>query len=123
MGSLHGEFVVPAPGGGYETLATQTGTVTAVGSSSVTVKSDDGFSRTYAVGDNTAVNAGNNGISDVKSGDTVHVTAVVNGGKATAVDLVDQTRLQQIGSTWMPAFPGPAAGSGSSSSSSSSTSA
>src|SRR5262249_42514770 len=45
---LHGEFVVPK-NGAFETLDTQTGKVTDVSSTSISVKSDDGFSKTYAV--------------------------------------------------------------------------
>ena len=105
FGAIHGEFTVTAPGGGYETLATQRGTVTAVSSSSITLKSADGFTRSYAIGANTLVVAGNNGIADVKSGDTVRILAVVNGGTANAVDLVDATRVQQLRGRWLPAFP------------------
>src|SRR5947208_488368 len=49
MGGIHGEFTTRAPGGGYQTVATQRGEATAVSSSSITVKSEDGFSRTYTV--------------------------------------------------------------------------
>ncbi|BBX68978.1 hypothetical protein MPSYJ_24390 [Mycolicibacterium psychrotolerans] len=48
--ALHGQFVVPATGGGYTTLVIQTGTVTAVSPASVTVRSADGFSQQYAIG-------------------------------------------------------------------------
>jgi hypothetical protein len=47
--SLHGEFVVPDGSGGYTTELTQTGTVTAISPDSITVRSEDGFSQTYAV--------------------------------------------------------------------------
>ena len=105
FGAIHGEFTAPAPGGGYETLATQVGTVSSVSSSSITVKSADGFTRSYTVDRNTLVTAGNNGIADVNSGDTVHVLAVVSGGKASAVELVDLTRAQQVRGRWLPPFP------------------
>ena len=103
-GALHGEFTMPAPGGGYQTLAAQTGQVTSVSTSSIALKSEDGFVRTYSVDDNTLVTAGNNGISDVKTGDAVHVLAVVSGGKARAVDIVDATTVQQSRGRWAP-FP------------------
>ncbi|MEI8408959.1 MULTISPECIES: hypothetical protein [unclassified Kribbella] len=45
--ALHGEFVTAKDGGGYETIATQKGEVTAVSTTSITVKSADGYSRTY----------------------------------------------------------------------------
>jgi hypothetical protein len=105
FGALHGEFTIPAPGGGYQTLAVQTGQVTSVSASSIAVKSEDGFVRTYSVDDSTLVTAGNNGISDVKTGDTVRVVAVVSGGKARAVDIVDATTVQQSRGRWAP-FPG-----------------
>ena len=81
---IHGEFVAPAPSGGYQTIATQKGTVTDVSATSLKVKSEDGFERTYVVNDDTMVGAGNNGIADVAVGDDVHVTAVVTGDTATA---------------------------------------
>ena len=104
FGALHGEFTMPAPGGGYQTLAVQTGQVTSVSTSSIALKSEDGFVRTYSVDDNTLVTAGNNGISDVKTGDAVHVVAVVSGGEARAVDIVDATTVQQSRGRWAP-FP------------------
>lgn len=47
--SLHGEFVVPNGAGGYTTELTQTGTVTAISATSITVKSEDGYSQTYVI--------------------------------------------------------------------------
>jgi hypothetical protein len=48
--SLHGERVVVANDhGGFETLVTQTGMVTAISPTSVTARSDDGFAQTYAI--------------------------------------------------------------------------
>jgi hypothetical protein len=102
MGGIHGEFTTRAPGGGYQTLASQIGEVTSVSASSVTVKSEDGYSRTYVVDDNTLVNAGNNGIADVKKGDTVRITALVSGGKARAVDLMDITKTGALRGRWLP---------------------
>jgi len=46
---LHGEFVVPDGSGGYATEMTQTGVVTAISPSSITVRSEDGFSQAYVV--------------------------------------------------------------------------
>jgi hypothetical protein len=89
--SLHGEFTVEKEDGGYQTVATQTGEVTAVSTDSITVKSEDGYSRTYAVTEDTMVNAARDGIGDIKNGDTVHVMATVADGKATAVNVNDNT--------------------------------
>ena len=104
-GGIHGEFTTRAPGGGYQVIATQMGEVTEVSGSSVTVRSEDGFSRGYGVDDNTMVNAGNQGIGDVKRGDQVRVTAVVRDGKASAVDLHDVTQARQLRDRWLPPRP------------------
>jgi hypothetical protein len=55
--SLHGEFVVPDGAGGYTTELTQTGAVTAISPTSITVRSEDGYSQTYVI-PSTAANAG-----------------------------------------------------------------
>ena len=46
---LHGEFVVSDANGGYTTVFTHTGTVTAVSAASITVRSDDGYKQTYMI--------------------------------------------------------------------------
>jgi hypothetical protein len=99
---IHGEFVTRAPGGGYQTIAHQRGEVTEVTNSTIAVRSEDGFSRTYTVDENTMVNAGNQGIGDVKQGDQVHVTAVVRDGRASAVDVRDITQMDQLRGRWQP---------------------
>lgn len=101
FGGLHGEFTIKKPdGSGYETVATQTGEVTAVSPSSITVKSEDGFSRTYSVDENTVVGSGRDGIGSVKTGDTVHIAGLVDGGKASAAAIMDSTSLGKIGEHW-----------------------
>jgi len=105
FGGVHGEFTVKKPdGSGYETVATQTGEVTAVSPSSITVKSEDGFSRTYSVDENTVVGSGRDGIGNVKTGDTVNVAGIVDAGKASAAAILDSTGLGKIGQHW--GFPG-----------------
>ena len=104
---IHGEFTTRAPGGGYQTIATQVGEVSEASRSSLTVRSEDGFSRTYNVDDNTLVNAGNDGIGDVKQGDQVRVTAVVRDGRASAVAVTDATRVRELRGRWMPPPPAP----------------
>ena len=47
--SLHGEFVVRDGMGGYTTVLSQSGTVTASSPTSITVRSDDGYSQTYVI--------------------------------------------------------------------------
>ena len=99
-GALHGEFVVPKDGGGYQTVATQRGKVTAVSKDSLTVKSDDGYSRTYVLTADTMVNAARDGIDNVKTGNTVNVSAVVTDGKATATTVNDGTVRQAAAQKW-----------------------
>lgn len=50
-GSLHGEYVVADGHGGFATLVSQTGRITAISATSVTARSDDGFVQTYAIHD------------------------------------------------------------------------
>ncbi|MEV4703831.1 hypothetical protein [Actinoplanes sp. NPDC049316] len=87
--ALHGTYVVPDGNGGYVTQETQTGTVSAVSSTSITVKSADGYSRTYVVGGSTTVDNGADQISDVQSGHTVRVVATRSGDTATATAVID----------------------------------
>jgi hypothetical protein len=100
-GGLHGEVTMRKPdGNGFQTFAFQTGEVTAVSPSSITVKSEDGYSRTYSVDENTVVGAGRDGIGTVKAGDTVRIAGVVEGGNAKAAAIVDSTSLGRIGEHW-----------------------
>lgn len=91
-GGIHGQFTVPGPNGGYQTILTQIGTVDSVSASSITVKSEDGYTHTYSVDNNTLVAAGNNGIADVAKGDTVRVLAVGNAAK----QILDATKVQSL---------------------------
>ncbi|MFG1943989.1 hypothetical protein [Nonomuraea sp. NPDC048826] len=86
---IHGEFVVPDGEGKYVTIATQYGEVTAVDQDSVTVKSEDGYTREYAVNADTRINRGDAGLDTVKAGQKVSVRATVEGGTATAVAIHD----------------------------------
>jgi hypothetical protein len=94
-GALHGEYTTVKPGGGYQTIDIQQGQVTAVSTSSITVKSDDGFSKSYAVTATTLVDAQRDGIGSIKVGDTVSVRATVDGGAATATDIADRSEIRQ----------------------------
>jgi hypothetical protein len=105
-GVVHGQFTEPKQGGGYQTVDVQRGTVTAVSSSSITVKSADGYSATYAVSSSTEVNAKAAGIGTVKVGDTVGVTATVSQGRATAASVIDMTAIRSSrGAFGFPAGP------------------
>ncbi|MEV4358662.1 hypothetical protein [Nonomuraea sp. NPDC049625] len=77
VGTMHGEFAVATKDGcGTVTLFAQTGQATAVAEDSITVRSQDGFERTYAIDDNTHTVAGRRGNSAVKQDDWVSVTAI-----------------------------------------------
>ena len=98
---LHGEVTIRKPdGNGFQTVAFQSGEVSAVSPSSITVKSEDGFSRTYSVDENTVVGSGRDGIGSVKTGDTVRLAGVVDGGQARAAAILDSTSLGKIGEHW-----------------------
>jgi hypothetical protein len=114
-GVVHGQYTVKGPNG-YETIDVRTGTVSAVSNTagdtwSLSVKSADGSSATFTVNGSTSVNGGESGISSVKSGDSVSVTATESSGTATATQVTDRTTLQANGKAWMPTRP-PMSGSG-----------
>lgn len=104
-GIVHGSFTVKGPNGAYETISTQLGTVQAVSSSSLTVKSADGFTQTYAVVPSTVVHADYEGVLSLKHGDSVSVQATVSGSNATAQSVVDLTQVQANRSSWLPQGP------------------
>ena len=112
-GALHGEFVVPDGNGGYRTMLVQRGQVTAVSSSSITVRSDDGYSRTYAVTADTIVNARRDGISSIRTGSSVRLVAVQAGNTATATAVVDVGALRAARDRWGPDRDAPRAPDGS----------
>ena len=95
FGALHGQFVVGKSGGGYETIDVQSGQVTAVSTTSITLKSADGFTKSYVVASSTLVDAQRDGIGSVKIGNQASVQATVSGSAATAVSIEDLTLLQQ----------------------------
>jgi hypothetical protein len=89
VSALHGTYVVSDGNGGYTTQLTQTGTVSAVSSSSITVKSTDGYSKTYVVGSSTSVDNGSDAIGDVATGHTVRIVATSSSDTATATTITD----------------------------------
>ncbi|SEP52979.1 hypothetical protein [Amycolatopsis saalfeldensis] len=89
--ALHGDFVVADPTGGYVTERLQTGDVSALSATSVTLTSKDGYKQTYAI-DSSTQKTGN-----VKTGDNVTVVAKVSGTTATATTLGEATTLQPGG--------------------------
>lgn len=95
FGALHGQIVVAKPGGGYQTEDIQTGRVTMVSAHSVTLRSADGFTKTYAITGSTIVDAQRAGVGSVQTGNEASLLATVSGGTATATRLEDLTQLRQ----------------------------
>src|SRR5262252_8540689 len=93
FGAVHGSAVVPKSGGGYQTVAFQNGKVTAVSGTSITLRSADGYSRSYQVTSSTLVNAQRDGISSIKTGNQVWVRATVSGSTTTAAQITDLSLL------------------------------
>lgn len=93
---LHGEFVVPKTGGGYQTVVFQRGKVTAVSATAITLKSDDGVSQTFTVTSDTLVNAARDGISTIKKDATATVSATKSGSTLTAVSVSDKSLLDAM---------------------------
>ncbi|WFE62872.1 hypothetical protein [Micromonospora sp. WMMD714] len=83
---LHGEAVVQTRDGGTKTVVVQRGEVTAVDGGSVTVKSTDGFSLTWKLGDQLRVVERRTTIkaSDVKVGTKVNVAGAKDGDASVA---------------------------------------
>ena len=109
---LHSESVVKKADGTFETVLTQQGTVDAVSATSVTVKSEDGFTQTYAVNAETRIikfpapaadgspATGDDGkrlkrsevtIAEIATGEAVQVSGVKNGSDVTARQIVEGT--------------------------------
>ncbi len=87
---LHGETVVEDESGDFLTRLMQSGEVTDISNSSITVESNDGFVADYVVDGDTLVrspDATDNGgqLDGIESGDTVHVVADTDGGENTAL--------------------------------------
>jgi len=87
---LHGEAVVEDASGDVLTRLTQSGEVTDISNSSITVESSDGFVAEYVVDGDTLVrspDATDDGsrLDGIESGDNVHVVADAAGGENTAL--------------------------------------
>jgi hypothetical protein len=107
-GIVHGSFTVKGPNGSYETLDTQLGTVEDVSSSTITVRSADGFTQSYGVTSSTIVYADYQGIGSVSKGDEVAVLGLASGSTITAESVVDLTQVQANRRSWSPLpAPGP----------------
>jgi hypothetical protein len=83
--ALHGVFVVADGAGGFTTVLSQTGRVTAISPTPVTARSDDGFSQTYlipALGP-AAMNAPPFVLNDAV---TIHATRTGDTASVTTID-------------------------------------
>jgi hypothetical protein len=97
--AVHADYVV-LQGSDYITMAEQTGTVSEVSPSAVTVKSSDGFTRSYALGSDVVVSnlqqrrqqAGGTGtqlsVADIVAGGTVRIVAAKDGSGYTAASVL-----------------------------------
>ncbi|SDP15970.1 hypothetical protein SAMN04487905_102209 [Actinopolyspora xinjiangensis] len=88
--ALHGEFTVETEQGTYRTKRLQRGTLTAVGDTSVTVRSGDDYRREYAVNSETVVDGGRSTLDELDRGLTVTVVATLLGGDVTATTISAQ---------------------------------
>jgi hypothetical protein len=79
----HGDVTVQGANGAATAMTLQRGTVTATSGTSVTVKSTDGFTATYAVDSSTRGRTTN-----LAKGDTVLVIAQKAGAKAVLIRAV-----------------------------------
>ncbi|MGC5012924.1 hypothetical protein ACLQ2R_19350 [Streptosporangium sp. DT93] len=89
--TLHGEFVLPGDDGCGFTVFAQTGQAVALAEDAITVRSQDGFEKAYAMTEATRTLAGRRG-NEVRQGDWVSVTATTVGETATAAYVFDLTR-------------------------------
>ncbi len=103
---IHGEFTVKNKDGSYTTLVTQRGTVQSVSDTGISVKSDDGFTQSFAITTSTtivkipAAGTGTQGkrpspqtikATDLKAGDTVSVSGTKSGTTVTATRITAGT--------------------------------
>jgi hypothetical protein len=88
--SLHGEYVVANGSGGFETMISQTGRVTAISSTSVTARSNDGYSQTYVI-----AAAGAAATRPFHVGDEVTIDATRTGQTATVIGISEPSITQK----------------------------
>jgi len=87
---IHGTFVTPDKAGtGYQTIDTQKGSVTDVSATSITVKSKDGYTKTYIVTSTTDVNGKAGDIASVKTGDDIAILGIESGNDVNAQLIFD----------------------------------
>jgi hypothetical protein len=88
---LHGEATIAKPGGGTTVVRMQTGRITQVAGSTVTVRSTDGYVATYTVDSGTRIvlNGADGALSALKTGDLVRTFAGVDGSTVQAKAVLD----------------------------------
>ncbi|WP_427004964.1 hypothetical protein [Pseudarthrobacter sp. H2] len=109
--AVHAEYVV-LQGGAYVAKAEQLGTVTEISQGSVTVKSSDGFTRSYPLGADVVVgrqqqrrqqgggSTGSQlGVADIVAGASVRIVAVKNGADYAAESVVVAATAAATGQT------------------------
>jgi hypothetical protein len=110
LGALHGEYVAPEPDGdGYRTVVVQRGEVTDVSATSLTVVSEDDFSATYRIDEDTLVMGGSGGVGGIDEGDQVGVTGVRTGDTVRAVHVTDLSAFSRLWDERRGATPSPSA--------------
>lgn len=92
--AVHGDFVVRTSTGAFATERFQTGTVTKLSASGISLTSQDHYAGNYLVNAATVVNRGAITIHDVTVGDTVTVIATLSGNTATATTVTDTAQKQ-----------------------------
>ncbi|HEX4865168.1 MAG TPA: hypothetical protein VFV02_13950 [Acidimicrobiales bacterium] len=90
---LYGQATIEQPDGTTKTVEFQSGTVSDVSGSSITVASGS-YSHTYKVDSSTVVDSQAAGISSVSKGDQVQLLATQKSGSDTAVNIVDITKVR-----------------------------
>ncbi|MFD0204587.1 MULTISPECIES: hypothetical protein [Saccharothrix] len=92
-----GLVIMGGPFGDTQHGEFQNGEVTEVGDTSITVKSPDGFSRTYRIDDDTRVNGGQGDLDDIAKGDVVTVIAAEGADGEATVDTIMDGDVQRGG--------------------------
>ncbi|EMD22390.1 hypothetical protein [Amycolatopsis azurea] len=87
--ALHGDFVVSDGNGGYSTERMQTGEVTEISATTISLTSKDGYKQVYTI------DAATKKTGDPKTGQTVTVNAKVTGDKATATSIGNPGQSQR----------------------------
>jgi Domain of unknown function (DUF5666) len=89
-GVVHGVETITV-NGKYQTVAQQSGTITTVSATSITVTSSDKYAATYAITSSTKIldNGKSAKATDLKAGDTVSIGATESGSDLTATVIAD----------------------------------